>query len=121
MQIEKSLFRIPTALLVLLMAFRFLGFTSPQENPHFALTQTEKTSQKFSIAGSSPVWYALTAENSNNFTTQQETSGGGIGHFPLQDPFSLSFQKPAFSHPSFNWMDRRMLIFQYLYPFYFFF
>lgn len=108
-------------LLISAVIFGFSEFPLEKGNPVFPLAHTANTPQTFSITGSPTVWFALTAENPNYFTTHQEFSGGSAIPNGAQQNIQYRLTTPFFAHPVFNSLDQRTLILQYLYPFHFFF
>lgn len=120
MQLLQVIYRL-TLLPVMAVIIGFSG------NPHHEKrtvnsTYSTDTSAEFESLGTAPIWYALTAEYPSVNSTQQEYSGAGESTLTLQESFSFhQYLKDYFDHPSFYKCDQRRLLFQYLYPFHFFF
>lgn len=120
MQLLQVIYRL-TLLPIMAIIVGFSG-TSHYEKITANSTPSTNTSAEFERLGTVPVWYALTAEYPSANSTQQEYSGAGESTLTPQVSFLFhQYLKDYFDHPSFYNCDQRQLLFQYLYPFHFFF
>lgn len=119
MQIRGSYGR-SIALLLLLAGISFLTLAF-QSQPNESVENTEKTHFQFAASDSSQVWFALITDHPGSSSSLQEYSGGSVA-IPLINPsVTAGKQNTVFAHPFFDLLDQRQFIFQYLYPFHFFF